>query len=250
MRPLPMTVVVSLAILAGCSDQRAEVPSAPAPAPAVAVQPPVDLLGTWTDRSGAGFIAIGARQIVIAVDGTSRSVSQLSENAIEPGMSAGRLGLADRTELYLARGATIIDGVPVDHLDVDVVRPGQPAVRRRLLSETGLRLAARLAQPAAPRTAPVVSGPDGVFVARVPDSRRAAAEQLVAKAAAGSPAAELAAGFAERQRSSFIAILALLEQARALPPERAAERLQEADRSRAEAERFAVAWQAWMAGRG
>lgn len=258
MRPLPIALAASLALLAGCTTPRAE--QAP-PAAAIAVQPPVDLLGTWTDRAGGGFIAIGARQVVLAVDGAARSVSPLTENAIEPGMGAGRLGLADGTALYVARGSTLVDGVPVDHLDIEVVRANAPAVRRRLLSESGLRLAARMGtpapapvavpQPAAPPApAAAAATPDALFVANVPASRRAAAEFLVSSATSGAAPAALAGAFAERQRSSFAAILVLIEQARALPAEQAAARLQEADRRRADAEGFASAWRAWMAGRG
>lgn len=253
MRPLPIALAASLALLAGCATPRAE----QAPAAAATVQPPVDLLGTWTDRAGGGFIAIGARQIVLAVDGAARSVSPLSENAIEPGMGAGRLGLADGTALYVARGSTLVDGVPVDHLDIEVVRANAPAVRRRLLSESGLRLAARMGTPApAPVATPLpvpaaaAPTPDAMFVASVPASRREAAEALVASASAGAPPAAVAGAFAERQRSTFAAILVLLDQARALPAEQAAARLQEADRRRADAEGFSSAWRAWMAGRG
>lgn len=260
MRPLPIALAASLALLAGCATPRAE---QAAPAAAVAVQPPVDLLGTWTDRAGGGFIAIGARQVVLAVDGAARSVSPLTENAIEPGMGAGRLGLADGTALYVARGSTLVDGVPVDHLDIEVVRANAPAVRRRLLSESGLRLAARMGTPA-PASAPAAAAlpaaasapaaaaatPDTVFITSVPVSRRDAAEYLVSSATAGAAPAALAGTFAERQRSTFAAILVLIDQARALPAEQAAARLQEADRRRADAEGFASAWRAWMAGRG
>lgn len=256
MRPLTLAVVASVALLAGCSEQRSgpnpgapSAPTAPSTSAATAaVQPPVDLLGTWTDRSGGGFLAIGARQIVIAVDGAPRSVASLSENAIEPGMAAGRLGLADGTALYLARGSTLVDGIPIDHLDVEIIQAGSAGVRRRLLSENGLRLAARLARPVI--TAPPTQTPDSIFIAAVPDGRRSEAEHLVARASTGAARSEVAAAFAEHQRNAYAAMLLMLDQAGTLPPAEARRRLQQADLRRAEAERFAQAWQAWMAGRG
>ena len=249
MRPLPLALAGTLTLLAGCSDTRSSVPIAP-PAP-LAVALPIDLLGTWSDPAGAGFIAFGARQTVIAVDGAPRVVAAAVENAIEPGMSAGKIGLAGGTALFLARGSAPINGLPVDLIEVEIVNPDGKAVRRRLFSEAGLRMAARLPAPApTPVAVPAVADPDAIFLAAVPGSRRPLAEHLVGRAHAGAPPAELAATFGDRQRTSYAAILVLVGQARNLDPLLAAERLAEADQRRAESETFAQAVRAWMAGRG
>lgn len=249
MRPLPIALAGTLALLAGCGGTRADVPAAPAAPVAIAL--PIDLLGTWSDPAGTGFIAFGTRQTVIAVDGTPRVVAPAVENAIEPGMSAGKIGLAGGTALFLARGSAPVNGLPVDLIDVEIVNPAGTAVRRRLFSEAGLRMAARLPAAApAPIAVPSMAGPDAIFLATVPGSRRPLAEHLVGRAQAGVPPAELAATFGNRQRSTFAAILVLLEQARSLEPQLAAERLAEADQRRSEAETFAKAMRAWMAGRG
>lgn len=248
-RLAPLAAVL---VLAGCSGGRADAPAAAPVAPEV--QPPLDLLGTWTSRDESGFVAIGARRIVVAVDGAPRSVSPLAENAIEPGLGAGKLGLADGTALFLARGSSLVGGVPVEHIDLEIVSADGRTARCRLLSAAGLALAARLAPPAAPAPVPPPAaappGPDALFVAAVPPARRAAAEALVARAAGGASRAALAAAFADRQRSTFAAVAVLIEQARGLPPAQAAERLREADRRRGDAEGFSAAWRTWIAGRG
>jgi hypothetical protein len=249
MRTLPIALAGTLALLAGCGGTRADAPAAPAAPLAVAL--PIDLLGTWSDPAGAGFIAFGARQTVIAVDGAPRVVAPAVENAIEPGMSAGKIGLAGGTALFLARGSAPVNGLPVDLIEVEIVNPDGKSVRRRLFSETGLRMAARLPAAApAPIAATAVADPDAIFIAAVPGSRRPLAEHLVARAKAGAPPAELAATFGDRQRTTFAAILVLVGQARNLDPLLAAERLAEADQRRAESESFAQAVRTWMAGRG
>lgn len=262
MRPLPLVLAGTLAILAGCGDGRsAALATAPAAAAPIAlpIALPIDLLGTWTSQAGGGFIAFGARQVVIAVEGSPRLVAAPLENAIEPGMSAGRLGLAGGTALFLARGSSAIAGLPVDHLDVEIIAPDGKALRCRLLSESGLRMASRLqaatvatATPAAipPPLAAPAADPDAIFLAAVPAVRRPAAEQLVIRAQAGALPGELATAFGNRQRTTYGAILTLIEQSRNLPPEQAAARLGEADQRRAEAESFARAWRTWILDRG
>ena len=257
MRPLPIAVVATLAVLAGCGNGPRSAAPAAAPAAPPAIVLPVDLLGTWTDQAGTGFIAIGQRQVVIAVDGTPRIVTQAIENAIEPGMSAGKVLLAGGTALFLSRTSTPINGLPVDLIEIEIVSPDGQALRRRLVSESGLRMAAQLNPPAAPAqpakavaAVAAVADPDVAFITAVPDSRRPLAEHLVSRAKAGAPAGELAVAFGNRQRTTYGAILVLVEQARSLPPQEAAERLAEADQRRSEAETFALAVRAWMAGRG
>jgi hypothetical protein len=259
MRTMPLLLVGSLALLAGCGDGRSAAPvSSTAPVP---VALPVDLLGTWTAQDGSGFIALGARQVVVAVDGAPRIVAMPIQNAIEPGMSAGMIGLAGGAALFLARGTTPVNGVPVDHLDIEIVGADGKAVRRRLLAESGLRMAARMAPAAAPATpsartpevvavVPKPADPDADFLAGVSPARRNLAEHCIARAHAGDPPVVLSTDFGNRQRLTFSAVLTLMEQARNLPPAQAADRYAEADRKRSDAEAFAQAWRRWMAGRG
>jgi hypothetical protein len=137
-------------------------------------------------------------------------------------------------------------------------------VRRRLLSESELRMAARMAPAPVPAAMPVTvpvsvapvppvatpPDPDAEFLAAVPAIRRPAAEHCIAQARAGDPPGSLATAFGHRQRLAYAAVLTLVEQARNLPPEQATARLAEADRKRSEAESYAQAWRRWMAGRG
>lgn len=232
-------------LLTGCGAARVETAPAPTPVAAATAQPPIDLLGTWTDPAGGGFIAFGTRQIVIAVDGAPRSVTTLRENAIEPGMSAGKLALSDGTDLFLSRGTSQRDGILVDHIDVEVVHGGSPVVRRRLLSEAGLRQLARVVVREPAVTPPPT--PDMAFLAAVPASRAAVARELVESAAAGAPRSELAARCAEAQRRTLGAVLSLIERSLS---ERSPETLREADRLRGEADAFSIAWRSWLAGRG
>lgn len=259
MRSLPIALAGTLALLAGCGDGRTATPAQPA-AP-VPVTLPIDLLGTWTAQDGGGFVAIGARQVVIAVDGAPRLVSAPVENAIEPGMSAGKIGLAGGAALFLSRGSTPVHGVLVDHLDIEIVSADDKAVRRRLLAESGLRMAARMAPASVPVAVPAMApvavaavvapaDPDADFLAAVPAARRPVAEHCIAQARTGATPGVLAADFGNRQRLTYGAVLTLVEQARNLPPEQAAARFAEADRKRSDAEAFAQAWRRWMAGRG
>ena len=254
MNRLPLALAASLALLAGCGGERQASVSVEKPAQAVAVAPPVDLLGTWTDQGGRGFIAIGARQVVVALDGTPRLVAIPIENAIEPGMTAGKLGLAGGSSLFLARGVSMVSGLSVDHIDVEVVGADGSSLRRRLHSEAGLRMAARM-QPTPPAPAPVpavLPTPDrhSAFIAAAPAVHRQSAELMVAKARSGATASELARTFGESQRQAYVGILAKVVEARSLPAEQSPVRLEEADRRRKDSETFARAWRSWMAAKG
>jgi len=245
--------VASLALLAGCgTDQRSPSAAVDRPASPSAVSPPVDMLGTWTDPAGQGFIALGARQIVVAIDGTPRLVALPVENAIEPGMSAGKIGLAGGSALFIARGMTIVQGLPVDHLDVEVVGVNGASVRRRLLSESGLRMASRMVQPpvVAPSVAVIPVDRHAIFISAVPPSQRPAAEVLVTRAQAGAERAELATVFGEGQRQRYVRILAMVMSIRTSQAGLPTASFAEADRMRMDSESFAVAWRAWMAARG
>jgi hypothetical protein len=249
----PIAIVASLVLLAGCSSERAALPGTPQQM----VQPPTDLIGTWTERGHSGFIAIGAHQTVVAMDGAPRIVAHLNQNDIESGMTAGRLLLDDGTALFVARGTSMVDGIPVDHLDVEVVSADGTSVRRRVLPESALRLITRMTQPVAaadpkplPKpTAMAQTDPDADFIANTPLSHRQAAKQLVWLAGQGASRRELATGFADRQRRTYANILVLIEQSRSLPGTAAGTPLATADRCRDDAERFARAWRAWMTGK-
>jgi hypothetical protein len=251
-------LVPCIAALAGCSGARPAAPAAAAPP-----TPPADIIGTWTAPGGAGFIAIGLRQVVIAVDGAPRITAPTAENGIEPGMSAGRLVLGDGTVLFIAKGTSEVDGLPIDHLDVEVVAPQAPATRRRVLSDEALRLSSRMAaaKPVADRTASVrpapadqpsqpAEHPDRRFEREAPASRRSLATHLIERAAAGATAAELGALVAQRQRTAYAAALVLVEQALNQHGPEAAARSTEAERLAQTCSAFATAWHRWMADRG
>lgn len=178
-------------------------------------------------------------------------------------MSAGRLMLGDGTVLFIAKGTTDVHGLPIDHLDVEVVAPHAPAIRRRVLSDEVMRLSSRIAaakpsgeragavrHPPAEGTTAQPEHPDHRFEREVPAPRRSLATYLIERAASGASAAELCALVAQRQRTSYSAALVLVEQALSQDGSQAAARSAEAGRLAEISSAFATAWHRWMADRG
>lgn len=221
-------LVASLALLAGCAGERQ---AAPLPPPPVV---PGSLQGHWVAADPAdqgGFIEVGATMVVVHLAGLPRLAAP--PDSVAAAASGGRLTFADGHRVFLSRS---VEPVRPDRpqlgmaevLHLTVYRQADDGSERnvgqaRALSPQAVAMAAMAAQltPAAapaPMPAPAPS-PDQRFAGQVDalgdDALAHAGAELRRLRAAGAPADQLDLALAQAVQQRRLALLDLLDNARA-----------------------------------